>query len=142
MNIAARLITPRVPAQLSKPISRPPSRRDTVSSHSGRSTRTTPRLMATAAPTVPEEYSRRPRTTGRICCPISRNTNPCSRKSASRQTALTCKRLAPEVKRGVSWPIISPATATASTPDTCAASPSRYAANGVASDSALTSNGS
>ena len=94
-------------------------------SHSGRSSSTTPRLTATAATIVLVGYAFRPRMTGAICWPTSRKTKPWSRKSARCQTAVACSRLAPEVKRGVSWPIISPATATASTPETCSSSPSR-----------------
>ena len=73
---------------------------------------------------------------------MSRNTKPSSRKSTSRQTAATCRRLAPEPVRGVAWPTTRPATTTASTPDTCTDSPSRYAANGVASETALDVSGS
>ena len=59
------------------------------------------------------------------CWPMSRKTNPSSRKSTSRQTAPVCSRLAPEAQLGLWWPMMSPATTTASTPETCSASPSR-----------------
>jgi len=41
--------------------------------------------------------------------------SPRSRKPASRHTAVAWRQLAPEVRRGVPWPIISLATAMAST---------------------------
>ena len=91
---------------------------------------------------VDVSYWRRPRMTAGSCWPISRKTKPSRRKSTSRHTALVWRRAAPDPNSGVWWPTIRPATTTASTPETCSASPSRYATNGVASEIAFDSSGS
>ena len=57
------------------------------------------------------------------CWPMSRKTKPSSRKSTSRHTAPVCSRLAPEAQLGLLCPMISPATTTASTPETCSGLP-------------------
>ena len=146
VKIAARLITPRVPAQLSAvtslpsaPFVRAPAVVGLVvvarrpagcaasagsnwvsTSHSGRSSSTTPTETATAIDDRARSRSRpAPRRPSGSCWPISRKTKPSSRKSTSRHTALVCSRLAPEASRGASWPTIRPATTTASTPETC-----------------------
>jgi hypothetical protein len=93
--------------------------------------------MTDAMTMVDVAYSARPSTIVGSCWPISRKTSPSRRKLTSRQTALTCRRLAPETNFELSWPAIRPAMTTARTPDTCSCSPSRYAAKGVASDTAF-----
>ena len=74
--------------------------------------------------------------------PISTNSAPLTRNVVSVQNALLCDRLRAPSSRGPTWLITSPHTTTASTPDACTTSASRYALNGISTVTVLPSSGS
>ena len=96
------------------------------SSHSGRSSSTTPTVIATAMTMVEVVVLRRARRSRRAAA--GRSAGRRSPRAGSRPAATprsVCSRLAPDAQLGLLCPMISPATTTASTPETCTASASR-----------------
>ncbi len=74
--------------------------------------------------------------------PTSTNSAVFSRNVASDQKAVLCRRASARTVRGPTWPIASPHTPTASTPDASISSASRNAVNGITSITVLLSIGS